>query len=376
MAKVTESQSDIQAQGRTHTPVTPAVELRSVSLAYHGHVVLRDIDLTVEPGEIVAIVGPSGSGKSSLLRALGGFLDPSSGSLLIDGELVADGQQSTPPEHRRVGFVFQQYALWPHMSVRENVSYPWRTRGVDEVGRNRLADELLDQVGLKGLENRSPSSLSGGQQQRVALARGLAGDPRLLLLDEPLSSVDAARRDELQSLIGDVVRARNLTTLITTHDQREATTLADRIVVLGDGAIAQSASPLELHDDPANGFVAQFMGALNVFDIEVVDFRDGRLVAKLLDGSGEIIARASNCDFDAKAVLVARPESIRLTSVDAGDQEGVVLRSVLNDGRSEVRILTVSGIMLRAFEPGMPTRVSGERVGLVLENCSVLKSEE
>ena len=376
MAKVTESQSDIQVQGRTHTPVTPAVELRSVSLAYHGHVVLRDIDLTVEPGEIVAIVGPSGSGKSSLLRALGGFLDPSSGSLLIDGELVADGQQSTPPEHRRVGFVFQQYALWPHMSVRENVSYPWRTRGVDEVGRNRLADELLDQVGLKGLENRSPSSLSGGQQQRVALARGLAGDPRLLLLDEPLSSVDAARRDELQSLIGDVVRARNLTTLITTHDQREATTLADRIVVLGDGAIAQSASPLELHDDPANGFVAQFMGALNVFDIEVVDFRDGRLVAKLLDGSGEIIARASNCDFDAKAVLVARPESIRLTSVDAGDQEGVVLRSVLNDGRSEVRILTVSGIMLRAFEPGMPTRVSGERVGLVLENCSVLKSEE
>jgi len=375
MAKVTESQSDIQAQGRTHTPVTPAVELRSISLAYHGHVVLRDIDLAVERGEIVAIVGPSGSGKSSLLRAVGGFLDPSSGSLLIDGELVADEQQSTPPEHRRVGFVFQQYALWPHMSVRENVSYPWRTRGVDEVGRNRLADELLDQVGLKGLENRSPSSLSGGQQQRVALARGLAGDPRLLLLDEPLSSVDAARRDELQSLIGDVVRARNLTTLITTHDQREATTLADRIVVLGDGAIAQSASPLELHDDPANGFVARFMGALNVFDIEVVNFRDGRLVAKLLDGPGEIIARASNCDFDARAVLVARPESIRLTSVEAGDQEGVVLRSVLNDGRSEVRILTVSGVMLRAFEPGMPTRVSGERVGLVLENCSVLNSE-
>ena len=376
MARVSESPGDIQTTRRVETPGTAAVELRSVSLAYQGHVVLRDIDLLVEPGEIVAIVGPSGSGKSSLLRALGGFLDPSAGSLLIDGELVADGQHSTPPEQRRVGFVFQQYALWPHMSVRENVAYPWRTRGVDEIDRQRLADELLDQVGLKGLENRFPGSLSGGQQQRVALARGLAGDPRLLLLDEPLSSVDAARRDELQSLISDVVRARDLTTLITTHDQREATTLADRIVVLGDGAIAQCASPLELHDSPANGFVARFMGALNVFDVEIVDYRDNRLVANLLEGSGEIVARASRCDFDAKAVLVARPESIRITASGAGDQEGVVLRSVLNDGRSEVRIMTSSGIVLRAFEPGMPARVSGERVGLVLENCSVLKGEQ
>lgn len=375
MARLNESEGDIRMPQRAQTPGVSAVELRQVSLAYHGHVVLRDIDLLVDPGEIVAIVGPSGSGKSSLLRALGGFLDPSTGSLFIDGELVADGRHSTPPEQRRVGFVFQQYALWPHMSVRENVAYPWRTRGVDEIDRLRLADELLDQVGLKGLENRSPGSLSGGQQQRVALARGLAGDPRLLLLDEPLSSVDAARRDELQSLISDVVRARDLTTLITTHDQREATTLADRIVVLGDGEIAQCASPLELHDSPANGFVARFMGALNVFDIEVVDFRENRLVARLLDGSGELIARANRCDFDSDAVLVARPESIRLTDAGSGDQEGVVFRSVLNDGRSEVRILTSSGIVLRAFEPGMPTRASGDRVGLVLENCSVLKGE-
>ncbi|HUY06389.1 MAG TPA: ABC transporter ATP-binding protein [Acidimicrobiales bacterium] len=356
-------------------PDTCAVELRNVSIGYHGHAILRDIDLAIEPGELVAIVGPSGSGKSSLLRALGGFLDPSSGSLLIDGELVADGQYSVAPEHRRVGFVFQQYALWPHMSVRENVSYPWRTRGVGEMERNRLADELLDQVGLKGLENRSPGSLSGGQQQRVALARGLAGDPKLLLLDEPLSSVDAARRDELQSLISDVVRARHLTTLITTHDQREATALADRIVVLGDGAIAQCASPLELHDNPANGFVARFMGALNVFDIEIVEFRDGRLVARLSHDFGEIIARTSRCDFEERAILVARPEAIRLTSVDGGDQEGIIIRSVLNDGRSEVRIVTSSGVELRAFESGMPTRVAGERVGLVLENCSVLKGE-
>lgn len=372
MAKVINTRIPETALKVEEVSTHPAVELRGVTLAYQGHIVLHEIDLIIEPGEIVAIVGPSGSGKSSLLRAIGGFLDPLAGSLYIDGDLVANELRSTVPEQRRVGFVFQQYALWPHMTVRENVAYPWRTRGVEAARRKRLAEALLDQVGLNGLGDRTPGSLSGGQQQRVALARGLAGEPRLLLLDEPLSSVDAARRDELQSLIGNVVRARNLTTLITTHDQREATTLADRIVVLGEGSVAQFASPLELHDRPANGFVARFMGALNVFEIDVVNFLAGRLVARLADGSAEIVARVESCEFTSRAVLVARPESIRITSVESGDQAGVVLRSVINDGRSEVRILTTSGVTLRVFEPGMPVREIGERVGVTLDSCSVL----
>ena len=354
---------------------TPTLQLCDLAIAYRGHTVLSGVDLSTSRGEIIAVVGPSGSGKSSLLRCVAGFLDPVAGAVCIDGELVADQRTSLSPERRRIGFVFQHYALWPHMTVRENVAYPWRTRQVASQERERRADELLEQVGLAGFGDRAPGTLSGGQQQRVALARGLAGDPRLLLLDEPLSSVDAARRDELQLLIGDVVRARGLTTLITTHDQREAMTLADRIIVLGGGTVAQCATPLDLYTSPANGFVARFMGALNVFDVDIVSQSGDRLVAKTAGGQGTIVARVSTGRAGPRAVLVARPESIRLGAEGSGDQDGEVIRSVLSDGRSEIR-LRVGGITLRAFESGVPSRVAGERVGLVLEGCLVLDQED
>lgn len=353
---------------------SPALELRGLCLSYRKQVVLEDVDLRVDRGELIAVVGPSGSGKSSLLRCLGGFLDPVGGSVHLEGELVADACRSVPPEGRRVGFVFQHYALWPHMTVGENVAYPWRIRRVSAEQRARRADELLAQVGLEGFASRAPATLSGGQQQRVALARSLAGEPRLLLLDEPLSSVDAALRDELQLLISDVVRSRGLTTVITTHDQREATTLADRVVVLGARRVAQCASPLELHEHPANGFVARFMGALNVFDVTVLSHANGVLVAELSTGSGPIVARVRERTLQTKVVLVARPEAIRISSPGAGDQDGVVLRSVLTDGRSEVRI-DVGGVIFRVFEAGLPHRAVGERVGLVLENCLLLEPE-
>lgn len=355
-------------------PDTSALELRDIALAYRGLEVLSHIDLQVARGEIIAVIGPSGSGKSSLLRCLGGFLDPIAGTVHIDGQLVAGGRNSTPPERRQVGFVFQNHALWPHMTVRENVAYPWRTRHVSAEERKIRADKLLGQVGLDGLGDRRPSTLSGGQQQRVALARGLAGDPRLLLLDEPLSSVDAARRDELQSLIREVVRSRGLTTIITTHDQREAMTLADRIVVLGEGTIAQCATPIDLHERPANGFVARFMGALNVFDVQVVSHDVGRLALKTLDGRGEIVVRSSEVCPSGKGTLVARPEAIRLTVPGNGDQEGKVLRSVLSDGRSEVRV-RVGEVELRVFEEGLPCRQPGDRVGLIIEKCLILDGE-
>lgn len=372
----TVSQRAVTVEGPAVTPQAevPALELRDLALAYGGHTVLEHVDLEVRRGEIIAVVGASGSGKSSVLRCLGGFLDPAGGTVHLDGELIADARASVPPERRRVGFVFQHYALWPHMTVRENVAYPWRARRVGEAERQRGADELLEQVGLAGFGERAPATLSGGQQQRVALARGLAGDPRLLLLDEPLSSVDAARRDELQSLIGDVVRARGLTTVITTHDQREAMTLADRIMVLGEGSVAQCASPLELYEHPANGFVARFMGALNVFDVEVISHGGGRLVAETVEGRDRVVARVEDSSSRVRAVLVARPETIRLGPPGSGDQDGEVIRSVLSDGRSEVRVRT-GGITLRAFEPGVPRRTPGERVGLVLEDCLVLAAE-
>lgn len=358
----------------TSRTVIPALEMRGVSLAYRGQTVLADVDLDIASGELIAVVGPSGSGKSSLLRCLGGFLNPIAGLVRIGGQLIADERNSVPPEHRQVGFVFQNHALWPHMTVRENVAYPWRIRRVGMQERSRLADELLSQVGLEGFGDRGPSTLSGGQQQRVALARGLAGEPCLLLLDEPLSSVDAARRDELQSLISDVVRSRGLTTIMTTHDQREAMTLADRIVVLGHGKIAQCATPLDLHEHPVNGFVARFMGAVNIFEIRVISFDAGRIVAETLDGSGRIIVR--NCEpfSGQEGQLVVRPEAIRLTVPGGGDQDGEVLRSVIADGRSEVRV-RIGRAVTRTFEQGLPRRSPGERVGLIIDKCLLLPIE-
>lgn len=360
-----------------------AIELAGVSLAYRDHTVLEGVDLEIRPGEIVAIVGPSGSGKSSLLRTIAGFLEPLDGVVRINGGVVAASGVNIPPERRRIGFVFQHYALWPHMTVRENVAYPWKTRGVRTEERARRAEQLLARMGLDGFGDRSPTTLSGGQQQRVALARGLAGDPRLLLLDEPLSSVDAARRDELQTLIIDAARAQQLTTVVTTHDQREATTLADRVVVLSAGRIAQFATPVELYQHPANAFVARFMGALNVFEATVVDRGNGWLRVTLRDGATEVLAHAGAAGSEAhdetsvagdRVVLVARPESIRLVAAGAGDQDGTVVRSALVDGRSEVRV-EVGSALLHVFETGLPQRETGERAGVVLEHCLVLRGE-
>jgi iron(III) transport system ATP-binding protein len=360
--------------GAAAGPNTSALELRNVALAYRGHEVLSHIDLDVARGEFIVVIGPSGSGKSSLLRCLGGFIDPTMGTVHIDGQLIADGRNSIPPERRQVGFVFQHHALWPHMTVRENVAYPWQIRKVSSEDRTRRADKLLVQVGLEGFGDRKPSTLSGGQQQRVALARGLAGDPRLLLLDEPLSSVDAARRDELQLLIGDVVRSRGLTTIMTTHDHREAMTLADRIVVLEGGTIAQCGSPIDLHEHPANAFVARFMGALNVFDVRVASLDCDRLVAETLDRRSRIVVRTPEVFTEREGVLVVRSEAIHLTVGGLGDQDGEVLRSVLTDGRSETSV-RVGELVLRVFEHGVPRRTVGEHVGVIVDRCLVLAPE-
>ena len=358
---------------RRVSAIVPALELDTVSVAYRQHPVLSDVTLTVVPGEIVAVVGPSGSGKSSLLRCVAGFLAPTAGTVRIASTVVADERRSEPPEARGVGFVFQHYALWPHMSVRDNVAYPWKARRTAPADRARFAEELLVRVGLAGLGDRRPATLSGGQQQRVALARGLAGDPKLLLLDEPLSSVDAQRRDELQVLIGDLVRTRGLATLVTTHDQREATALADRIAVLGGGKIVQLGTPLELYEQPANGFVARFMGALNVTEVKVVGDAGPRV--KVSAGGTHLQLRDPSGVRRGPALLVARPELIRLSETGAGDQEGEVVRSVLADGRSEVRV-RVGAVELRVYEQGPPSRAPGEPVGVVLEGCRLLASDE
>jgi putative spermidine/putrescine transport system ATP-binding protein len=223
---------------------------------------VNDITLSVEPGEFCAVIGPSGCGKSTLLKLIAGFLEPTAGKIHLAGAPVA-GQ---PPRNRDLGVVFQNYALFPHMSALDNVAYPLKLRGMEKVQRRRLAGEALERAGLAGFGERRPSALSGGQQQRVALARALIFKPRALLLDEPLSALDAAYRGAMRDEIRSVQRANNIATLHVTHDQEEALSIADKVAVFNNGRLLQMATPADLYDRPANRFVAGFVGAANLFD--------------------------------------------------------------------------------------------------------------
>lgn len=218
---------------------------------------LSDINLSVEPGEFVALVGPSGSGKTTLLRTIAGFIEPTEGTLLIDG----DPMRGVPPEKRHLGMVFQQHAVWPHMNVYENVAYPLRRGGVFSAER---VHEALDMVGLGGFAKRKPASLSGGQRQRVALARAIVADPRVLLLDEALSALDEPLRDSLRRDLVALVKSKGLTTIHVTHDRAEALALADRVVVLSGGKILQVAPPAELLSAPISAEVASFIADATV----------------------------------------------------------------------------------------------------------------
>jgi len=237
-----------------------SIEIENLSLSFGETQVLKRIDLTIEPGEFFAFLGPSGSGKSTLLRAIAGFGPTPKGRILIGGEDVT----GLPPWKRNVGMVFQSYALWPHMTVYRNVAFGLEERRLprDQIKGRVMA--ALDLVGLTDYADRRPSQLSGGQQQRVALARTVVIEPRVLLLDEPLSNLDANLRVQMRQEILDLQRKLNLTTVFVTHDQEEANTTSDRMAVLNDGYLQQIGSPISIYDQPDNIFVAGFMGIANI----------------------------------------------------------------------------------------------------------------
>jgi ABC-type Fe3+/spermidine/putrescine transport system ATPase subunit len=380
-----------------------AVELRRLAVRYGAVPVLRQVELLVNPGETLAVIGPSGCGKSTLLRCLAGFVTPAAGEILFDGVVVGSPRNCVAPERRNIGFMFQSFALWPHLSVRDNVAYPWKIRGMPKRQRRELADAALERVGLGGFGDRSPSGLSGGQQQRVALARALAGEPRLVLLDEPLSSVDVALRDELQRLISSLVAERGLTMVVATHDRDEAAALADRIAVLDQEMIVQVGTSMELYDRPANPFVAQFMGATNIFDAIVASrSRAGAVtaLASVGDGASPVILSVSAADevLDhgadvSEAAHQVSPSDAAQGAVHLKDQRfpvlagsqtvvavvwpdqvlldqgvglpGVVTRVSLRAGHREVTV-RVADLELRAWEDGSRSRVVGEQVTVAL----------
>jgi putative spermidine/putrescine transport system ATP-binding protein len=240
-----------------------AVTLRDVTYRYPGSEAgVFDVTLAMAPAAITACLGPSGCGKTTLLRLIAGFLRPERGEIRIDGADV--GARSV--RERACGIVFQAYALFPHMSALDNVAYPLRVREVAPSERRRRAAAMLELVGLGGFDARLPAQLSGGQQQRVALARALVFEPRALLLDEPLSALDAATRVHMRDEIRRIQRERRIATLLITHDQDEALSLADHVVVLRNGRLVQQGRPAEIYDRPADAFVAQFVGRANLID--------------------------------------------------------------------------------------------------------------
>lgn len=291
------------------------IELNDIRLSYGKFEALKGVTLRMEPWEFVAILGPSGCGKTSLLRIIAGFSDYS-GELLIDGRDVS----GLPSHKRRIGVVFQDYALFPHQTVAANVGYGLRMRRQPRADIKRKVDELMALLKLEALADRYPAQLSGGQKQRVAIARALAIEPRMLLLDEPLSALDKKLREEMQIELRQIQKRVGITTLFVTHDQEEALALADKVVVMNDGTIRQIGSPAEIYMHPADSFVADFIGRSNFLEGSV-EARQGEWLDLHMPWGGTARVPATAVWEDARSVQFAiRPE--RLTIVRGDEPRG------------------------------------------------------
>ncbi|RDJ27774.1 ABC transporter ATP-binding protein [Bosea caraganae] len=289
-----------------------AISVRGLHVAYGGTRVLHGVDLDFTPGSFTALLGSSGCGKTTLLRSLSGFVPVQSGSILVGGRDVA----SLPPEKRGMAMVFQSYALWPHMTVLQNIGYGLKLRGASSAEIATKVAAMLEFLGLPGYESRKVTALSGGQRQRVALGRALAIDPGILLLDEPLSNLDAKIRMTMRHEIRAIQQRLGLTAVHVTHDREEAMTMADRLVIMQAGRIAQVGTPEEVYDRPATAFVANFMGAENVLPVRVE--RSGQGASLHAGGASASLAASPSAAFPAgEAVAYFRDDVARLDAVDA-----------------------------------------------------------
>jgi putative spermidine/putrescine transport system ATP-binding protein len=291
------------------------LRLHGISRAYGAYTALHPLDLTIKGGEFVALLGPSGCGKTTALNCLAGLLPLTAGEIVLDGKRV----DTVPPEKRGFGMVFQNYALFPHLTVRANVAFGLKMRGVAKAETHRRVEEVLRLVRLTEQAHRHPGQLSGGQQQRVAIARAIVMEPPLVLMDEPLSNLDAALRLEMRSEIRRIHQEFGLTTIYVTHDQEEALSLADRLVVLDAGRVSQIGTPAELYEHPADPHVAAFMGYRNLLALDVVSARGPEAIARRrgLRLVGTVVGDARV--IEGRQVTVAiRPEDVRIA--EPGEQ--------------------------------------------------------
>ena len=339
--------------------------LQNVTKQFGTFTAVRNVALTVPHGTFVCLLGPSGCGKTTLMRMVAGLDLPTEGEIRLDGKDITN----VPTHKRDLGMVFQSLALFPHLTVGENIAYSLRIRGAGKDEQKKRVDELLSMIHLSGYADRPVAKLSGGQRQRVAIARALAISPKLFLLDEPLSALDAKLREAMQVELRQLQQRLGITTIVVTHDQREAMTMADLVVVMGKGKILQAAPPVDIYRKPADAFVADFIGITNLLPVE----SDGAGRSTVLGAAVPGLA----CPPGMKATISVRPEDVRLTAPGQGTLDGTV--TFVRDLGGTIETFVQAGdttIIAVATPRERPDVQVGQTVGVLLpaESCVVVKS--
>jgi iron(III) transport system ATP-binding protein len=349
-----------------------SVELRNLTKRYGPLAVVDDVSMVIEHGSLVCLLGPSGCGKTTTLRLIAGFVEPTEGEIRVGERVVSTPQRTLPPERRNMSMIFQSYALWPHMTVAENIVYGLRLRKVDAVTIKKKLDDILATTRLAPLAGRYPGELSGGQQQRVALARALIVEPETLLLDEPLSNLDANLREEMRFEVRRLHDEYRYTTVYVTHDQAEAMTTADVIAVMNAGKIEQSGSPEDIYDRPASEFVARFIGMSNVIRGKALDRNHISFAGVSLQVTGEPLKS------DGETAVSIRQHQIELLIGEPADRDNAitaqVTRQVFLGSSRDYMVEVADGTQLRIVTSAGTNIAPGSTVWIRLppDRCRAL----
>ncbi|MBD9373652.1 ABC transporter ATP-binding protein [Rhizobium sp. ARZ01] len=348
------------------TERTGSVVFENVRKQFGTFTAIPDLSLTIEPGTLVTLLGPSGCGKTTTLRMLAGLEHPTSGRILIGGRDVT----MLPANERDVSMVFQSYALFPHMTALDNVAYGLESSGLKRKEARERAEEGLKLVGLAGMGQRLPAELSGGQQQRVAVARALVLEPQVLLLDEPLSNLDARLRRRVRTEIRELQQRLGFTAVYVTHDQDEALAVSDRIIVMKDGVIAQEGTPRDLYETPASAFIADFMGEANVVNCDVVGVDDGKATIRVEELTHLVPGHNART---GPAKLAVRPNAITLQPTHEGSYRGRITHAAYLGDHVEYEVETTAGTLFvvdpaveRALAPSTNVAIGFKERGVAI----------